>query len=117
MKIFFISNDSFLGQELITELAPNKHFVEVYNNGFTALKDIRETNPEVIIIDSNSEGINPRVLLKLIARDSRLEDSKIFYLKNNPVDDPEKFSKKNEITKLWFKPVKVSDIINQLSVS
>ena len=68
MKVFCISNDSFMSQELIMGLAPNEHKVEVYTHSLNALKDIRDEKPDVVIIDNDCDGVNPLVLIKLIQK-------------------------------------------------
>jgi len=114
MKVFCISNDSFLSQELIMGLAPNEHKVEVYTHSLNALKDIRDEKPDVVIIDNDCDGVNPLVLIKLIKRDSNLEDIVVHLIEDRERESVNLFADGNGISKIWVKPVNYSELINLL---
>jgi len=107
MKVFCISNDSFLSQELIMGLAPNTH-------SLNALKDIRDEKPDVVIIDNDCDGVNPLVLIKLIKRDSNLEEIVVHLIEDRERESVNLFADGNGISKIWVKPVNYSELINLL---
>ena len=105
MKIYLISKDSFLAQEFLLAIASNSYNIEVHEDGLIALEDMRHSIPASIFVDNDCDGLNPLILLKLISRDSRFENSKIFFLSKDEIDNKPDFIKEYGIFKVLNKPI------------
>ena len=105
MKIYVISSDSFLAQEMITNFPSNDYSIEIHENGLEVLSDIRDDIPDAIVIDSDCDGINPLVLNKILSRDSRFEKTIFHYVIAKPIKNDDEFLKNNNIVNLLIKPV------------
>jgi len=111
MKIFLVSNDSFLAQEFMLAVSSKSYKVEIHEDGLIALEDMRQDIPQSILVDSDCGSINPHILLKLISRDSRFENSKIIYLSKNEIENESDFQKEYGIFKLLKRPVSNEQIV------
>mgnify|MGYP001316535199 FL=1 len=105
MKIYVISSDSFLAQEMITNFPSNDYSIEIHENGLEVLSDIRDDIPDAIVIDNDCDGINPLVLNKILNRDSRFEKTSFHYVISKPIKNDDEFLKNNNIVNLLIKPV------------
>ena len=105
MKIYCVTNDPFLSQELAMQLSPSEHTVELFSDGLAALENINDSLPDLIMIDTECDNINSIIL----------GISEIHYITSKSVRDPEDFKKQNHVNRIWPKPVNISEIINYLS--
>ncbi|MDP6532746.1 MAG: hypothetical protein QF430_01340 [Candidatus Marinimicrobia bacterium] len=88
MKIHIISNDDFFSQELMMSIGRDVS-IEISTNGLLALNEIKKEPTDVIVLDNESDGLNPLVLTKLVKRDRSLQNIKIFFVvaEDNFTDD------------------------------
>ena len=114
MKIYLISNDTFLCQEMIMNMSSNTHELEVHENALLALEDIRRDIPDMVIIDNDCDGVNPLVLQKIISRDSRFESTKFHFISKEKIENIKEFQRKNGISKLWFKPFNIIEFMKNI---
>lgn len=112
MKIYLVSKDSFLAQEFLLALSSKSYDAEVHEDGLIALEDIRKNVPAFVFIDNDCEGLNPRILLKLISRDSRFENTKIFFVSKNEIENKSDFIKEHGVSKVLNKPLSNEELIN-----
>jgi len=113
MNIVCVTSDPFFSQELVMQLSPSDHKLDLYTNGLTALSSVTESPPDIILIDNECESINSVILINLISRDSKFSRTEIHYLSNR-ISDPESFKKQHEVKKIWQKPLNATSIINYL---
>lgn len=106
MTIHIISNDDFFSRELMMGLGSEVN-IEISTNSLMAINEIRKESPHVIILDNDSDGLNPLVFTKLVKRDRGLEKIRIFFVINdeNFVDDSQYqfdgvFAKNNNVSLL-----------------
>ena len=57
MKIYCITNDPFLSQELAMQLSPSEHAVELFSDGLAALENINDSLPDLVMIDTECDNI------------------------------------------------------------
>ena len=115
MKIHCVTNDPFLSQELAMQLSPSEHTVELFSDGLAALENINNSLPDLVMIDTECDNINSIVLINLVSRDSKFNNTDIHYITTKSISDPEDFKKQNHVNRIWPKPVNKSEIINYLS--
>ena len=115
MKIYCITNDPFLSQELAMQLSPSEHTVELFSDGLAALENINDSLPDLVMIDTECDNINSFILINLVSRDSKFNNTEIHYITSKSVRDPESFKKENQVNRIWPKPVDIPEIINYLS--
>ncbi len=113
MNIVCVTSDPFFSQELVMQLSPGEHKLDLFTNGLIALSSINETPPDMILIDNECESINSIILINLISRDSKFNRTDIHFLSNR-IDDPESFKKQHDVKKIWQKPTDVTNIIKFL---
>ena len=97
------------------QLSPSEHKVELFSDGLAALENINDSLPDLVMIDTECDNINSIVLINLVSRDSKLNNTEIHYITSKSVRDPEDFKKQNHVNRIWPKPVNISEIINYLS--
>jgi len=114
MKIYLISNDTFLCQEMMMNTSSNTHDLEVHDNALLALEYIRQDIPDLVIIDNDCDGVNPLVLQKIICRDSRFENTKFHFVAKEKIEKIKEFQQKNGISKLWFKPFNITEFMKNI---
>ena len=115
MKIYCVTNDPFLSQELAMQLSPSEHTIELFSDGLAALENINDNLPDLVMIDTECDNINSIVLINLVSRDSKFNNTEIHYITSKSVSDPEGFKKENQVNRIWPKPANISEIINYLS--
>ena len=115
MNIYCVTNDPFLSQELATKLSPSVHRIELFSDGLGALENINDNLPDLVMIDTECDNINSIVLINLVSRDSKFNNTDIHYITTKSISDPEDFKKQNHVNRIWPKPVNISEIINYLS--
>ena len=115
MNIYCVTNDPFLSQELATQLSPSEHTIELFSDGLVALENINDNLPDLVMIDTECDNINSIVLINLVSRDSKFNNTEIHYITTKSVSDPEGFKKQNQVNRIWPKPANISEIINYLS--
>ncbi len=115
MNIYCVTSDPFLSQELAMQLSPSEHKIELFSNGLIALGNINENPPDLVMIDTECEAINSIVLINLISRDSKFNNTEIHHITSASIGDPESFKKQHQVNKIWSKPANISEIINYLS--
>ena len=80
-----------------------------------ALENINDNLPDLVMIDTECDNINSIVLINLVSRDSKFNNTEIHYITSKSVSDPEGFKKENQVKRIWPKPANISEIINYLS--
>ena len=97
------------------QLSPSEHTVELFSDGLAALENINNSLPDLVMIDTECDNINSIVLINLVSRDSKFNNTDIHYITTKSISDPEDFKKQNHVNRIWPKPVNISEIINYLS--
>lgn len=115
MNIYCVTNDPFLSQELAMQLSPSDHKVELFSDGLAALENINDNLPDLVMIDSECDNINSIVLINLVSRNSKFNNTEIHFISSKSVSDPEHFKEQNQVNRIWPKPANISEIINYLS--
>ena len=91
MNIYCVTSDPFLSQELAMQLSPSEHKIELFSNGLVALGNINENPPDLVMVDTECDAINSIVLINLISRDSKFNNTEIHHITSTSIGDPESF--------------------------
>ena len=85
-KILFIEDDPFLSDIYMTKFEEVGYDIDIANDGEAGLEKIKQTKPDIILLDIVLPGKNGLEVLEEIKKDSTLKDMPVLILSNLGMD-------------------------------